>query len=107
MSKLISITLPKHVTHFTAKLNKFARTVDAPEVYIHRGDDNNARIDIDQRVEALVRRTVAGVRVQVAGGTYDTDLDRLESALIARVVDGVPLGVTLKRVSVADVVGVC
>lgn len=101
MSLLKTFSMPK--IHFTAKLNRFARRASAPKVYIHRGDDNNARIDIDQRVEALVRRTAAGIRVQVAGGIYDTDLDRLESALIARVVDGVPLGVTLKRV--AAVVG--
>lgn len=96
MSLLKSFSMPK--AHFTAKLNRFARLASAPKVYIHRGDDNNARIDIDQRVEALLRRTVAGVRVQVAGGIYDTSLDKLESALIDRVVDGVPLGVTLKRI---------
>jgi hypothetical protein len=103
MSLLKNFSMPK--VHFTACLNKFARLASAPKVLIHRIDDTNARIDIDQRVEALVRRTVAGVRVQVSGGTYDTDLDKLDSALIARVVDGVPLGVTLKRVSA--VVGDC
>ena len=98
MSLMKNFSMP--TPHFTASLNKFARLASAPKVLIHRIDDINARIDIDQRVEALVRRTVAGVRVQVSGGTYDTSLDKLESALIDRVVDGVPLGVTLKRVAV-------
>lgn len=105
MSKLISITLPKHITHFTANLNKFARTMDAPKVHIHRIDDSNARIDIGQRVEALVRRTAAGVRVQVSGGTYDTDLNKLEFAIFNRVIADIPLAESLADNSA--VVGVC